>query len=180
MHPADPAFTFTPTPHTHTHTNTHTGVNIARTRSFPEADIGSDHDLLMLTLGHRATRQFIGNLTYMYFLPKGSLWVFRRLRDSIPRRPRGGILGRSQTSGQCPSPKPLGHPFIRSGQNHLARHSDRAKKTKQTEGKVWRQHQGMDRPGVRQVPEGSREQGKMEETGCEIVCGAPTTLAVKR
>ena len=25
------------------------GVNIARTRSFPEADIGSDHDLLMMT-----------------------------------------------------------------------------------------------------------------------------------
>ena len=42
-----------------------------------------------------------------------------------------------------------------------------------------RQHQGMDRPGVRQVPEGSGEQGKMEKTGCEIICGAPTTLAVK-
>ena len=26
-----------------------TGVNIARTRSFPGADIGSDHDLLMMT-----------------------------------------------------------------------------------------------------------------------------------
>ena len=25
------------------------GVNIARTRSFPGADIGSDHDLLMMT-----------------------------------------------------------------------------------------------------------------------------------
>ena len=43
-----------------------------------------------------------------------------------------------------------------------------------------RQHQGMDRPGVRQVPEGSGEQGKMEESGCKIICGAPTTLAVKR
>ena len=43
-----------------------------------------------------------------------------------------------------------------------------------------RQHQGMDRPGVRQVPEGNGEQGKMEETDCEIICGAPTTLAVKR
>ena len=32
---------------------------------------------------------------------------------------------------------------------------------------VGRQHQGMDRPGVRQVPEGSGEQGKMEETGCD-------------
>ena len=42
-----------------------------------------------------------------------------------------------------------------------------------------RQHQGMDGPGVRQVPEGSGEQGKMEKTGCKIICGAPTTLAVK-
>ena len=42
-----------------------------------------------------------------------------------------------------------------------------------------RQHQGKDRPEVRQVPEGSGEQGKMEETGCEIICGAPTTLTVK-
>ena len=38
---------------------------------------------------------------------------------------------------------------------------------------------GTDRPGVRQVPEGSGEQGKMEKTGCKIICGAPTTLAVK-
>ena len=37
----------------------------------------------------------------------------------------------------------------------------------------------MDRPGVRQVPEGSEEQGKMEEIGCEIIRGAPTALAVK-
>ena len=49
----------------------------------------------------------------------------------------------------------------------------------QTEEEVGRQHQGMDRPGVRQVPDGSGEQGKMEETGCEIICGAPTTLVVK-
>ena len=71
------------------------------------------------------------------------------------------------------------HLFIRSGQNHLARHSETRKKTRHTEEEVARQHQGMDRPGVRQVPEGSKKQGKMEETGCEIVCGAPTTLAVK-
>ena len=37
----------------------------------------------------------------------------------------------------------------------------------------------MDRPGVRHVPEGSGDQGKMEETGSEIIRGAPTTLAVK-
>ena len=37
----------------------------------------------------------------------------------------------------------------------------------------------MDRPGVRQVPEGSGEQGKIERTGCAIICSAPTTLSVK-
>ena len=57
--------------------------------------------------------------------------------------------------------------------------SERGKKTRQTEEEVGRQHQGMDRPGVRQVPEGSGEEGKMEETGCEIICGAPMTLKVK-
>ena len=69
--------------------------------------------------------------------------------------------------------------FIRSGQNHLARHSERGKKARQTEEEVGRQHQGMDRPGVRQVPEGNGEQGKMEETGWEVICGAPVTLAVE-
>ena len=53
------------------------------------------------------------------------------------------------------------------------------KKTRQTEEEVGRQHQGMDRLGVCQVPDGSGEQGKIEETGCEIKCSAPTTLAVK-
>ena len=53
-------------------------------------------------------------------------------------------------------------------------------KTRHTEEEVGRQQQVMDRPGVRQVPEGNGEQkNKMEETGCEIICGAPTTLAVK-
>ena len=70
-------------------------------------------------------------------------------------------------------------PFIRSGQNHLAKHSERGKKTRQTEEEVGRQHQGMDRPRVRQVSEGGGEQGEMEETGCEIIGGAKTTLAVK-
>ena len=58
-------------------------------------------------------------------------------------------------------------------------HSERGKKTRQTEEEVGRQHQGMDRPGVRLVPAGSGEQGKMEETDCEIICGVPTTLVVK-
>ena len=50
-------------------------------------------------------------------------------------------------------------PFIRSSQNHLARHSEREKKTRQTAEEV-RRHLGMNRPGVRQVPEGSGEQGQ--------------------
>ena len=63
-------------------------------------------------------------------------------------------------------------PFIRSGQNHLARHSERGKKTRWTKEEVERQYQGMDR----QVPEGSGEQENMVETSCEIICGAPMTL----
>ena len=31
----------------------------------------------------------------------------------------------------------------------------------------------MCRSGIRLVPEGSGEQSKMEETGCEVICGAP-------
>ena len=71
-----------------------------------------------------------------------------------------------------------GHVCRSSGlaKNHLARRSERGRKTGQTEEEVGRQHQGMDRPGVRQVPEGSGEQRKMEEAGCEIICDAPTTL----
>ena len=61
----------------------------------------------------------------------------------------------------------------------MASNLPRGKKTKQTEGEVGRQHQGRDRPGVRQVPEGSGEEGKMERTGCKIICGAPMTLALK-
>ena len=43
-------------------------------------------------------------------------------------------------------------PLIRSGQNHIARHSERGKTTSQTEEEVGKQHQGMDRPGVLQFP----------------------------
>ena len=41
-----------------------------------------------------------------------------------------------------------------------------------------RQHEGMDRTGVRKVHEDSGKQRKMEETGCEVICCAPTTLMV--
>ena len=66
-------------------------------------------------------------------------------------------------------------PFIRSGQNHFARHSERRKKKKRWDDNI-REWTGLD---VRQVPEGSGEPGKMEETGCEVICDTPTTLAVK-
>ena len=75
--------------------------------------------------------------------------------------------------------RPYEKQLQRYGQDHLARHSERGKKTGKTEKEVGRQHQGMDRPGVRQVPEGRGELGKMEEPGGEIICGALTTLAVK-
>ena len=59
-------------------------------------------------------------------------------------------------------------PFIRSGQNHLARHNERGKKTRQN-GQAWSSAN----------PRGQWRQGKMKKTGCKIICGAPTTLAVK-
>ena len=62
--------------------------------------------------------------------------------------------------------------------NHLARHSERQKKTRQTEKETGRQ-QGMDRPGVYQVPEDSEEQRRMEKTGFEVICSAPITPIVK-
>ena len=49
----------------------------------------------------------------------------------------------------------------------------------QTEEEVGGQHQGMDRPRVHQVPEASKEQGKMKETSCKIICGAQATLTFK-
>ena len=67
----------------------------------------------------------------------------------------------------------------RSGQNHLARHNERGKKTRHTEKEVGRQHQGMDTPGVRRVPKDSGEQRKTEQTGCEVICGAKTTLRLR-
>ena len=66
-------------------------------------------------------------------------------------------------------------PFIRSGQNHLARHSERGKKT----GRQRKRLEDNIGEWTGQVPEGSGEQGRMEETGYEIICGASTTLAVK-
>ena len=76
--------------------------------------------------------------------------------DRTTRRPDHGKETQTKVAWTC-------FPFIRSGQNHLGRHSERRKKTRQTEKGVGRQHQGMDRPGARQDPEGSGEQTKMEK-----------------
>ena len=65
--------------------------------------------------------------------------------------------------------------FIRSGQNHLARHSERGRKTRQIKeeevGNNIREWTGLEF-----VTEGSGEQRKMEETGCEVIYGALTAL----
>ena len=69
-------------------------------------------------------------------------------------------------------------PFIRSGQYHLARHSERGKKTRQR--KRWedniREWTGLEFAKSQRAV-ANRE--TMEETGGEIICGVPTTLAVK-
>ena len=72
-----------------------------------------------------------------------------------------------------------GHVFRSSGLARTILQGTDKGGRRQTEEEVGRQHQGIDRPGFRQVLEGGGEKGKMEETGCEIVCGASTTLAVK-
>ena len=70
-------------------------------------------------------------------------------------------------------------PFIRSGQNHLARHSGRGKKTRR-QRKRWedniREWTGLEFTKSQRAVE-NRE--KWKKTGCKIICGAPTTLAVK-
>ena len=57
------------------------------------------------------------------------------------------------------------HPSITSGQNHLARHSERRNKTRRTEKEVGRQHQGMAMSGVRKVSEGSGKQSHNDHRG---------------
>ena len=71
-------------------------------------------------------------------------------------------------------------PFIRSGQNHLARHSERGKKTRQTTTKKrWedniREWTGREFAKSQRAVENIE---KKEETGFEVICGAPTTPTV--
>ena len=68
-------------------------------------------------------------------------------------------------------------PFIRSGQNNLARHSEREKKTRQTEKEATISGNGQ--AWSSPSPRGQWRTGKMEKTGCEIIYCAPTTFTVK-
>ena len=52
-------------------------------------------------------------------------------------------------------------------------------KDKADRKRSWKTTSGNGQAQVCQVPEGSGEPKKIEETGCEVICGAPTTLAVK-
>ena len=69
--------------------------------------------------------------------------------------------------------------FIRSVQNHLARHSKRKRRQgrqrKRQEDNI-RELTGLEFGKSQRAVE-NRE--KWKKTGCKIICGAPTTLAVK-
>ena len=69
-------------------------------------------------------------------------------------------------------------PFIRYGQKKILRGTVKGGRRQGRQEERWEDNT-QDRPGVRQVPDGSGEQGKMEETGFEVICGAPTTPTVK-
>ena len=49
----------------------------------------------------------------------------------------------------------------------------------EAEEEVGRQHQGMDRPWVCQVPDGRGEERKMEESGCEVICCAQRPMQLR-
>ena len=84
-------------------------------------------------------------------------------RKSMPRSSRQSDHTKTSWPSQWDVNLQWYVPFIRSGQNHLARHSERGKKTRQTEEEVGRQHQGMDRPGVCQVSEGVENTEKLRK-----------------
>ena len=69
--------------------------------------------------------------------------------------------------------------FIRSGQNHLARHSERGGKDKAGRGRGGKTTLGKGQAWSSASPRGQWRTGEMEKIGCKIICGAPTTLKVK-
>ena len=83
-------------------------------------------------------------------------------RKSMPRSSRQSDYKKTSRPPKRCKLQWYGHVSRSSGlaKNHLTRHSERGKKTRQTEEEMGRQHQGMDRPGVIQIPEGRGEQEK--------------------
>ena len=62
---------------------------------------------------------------------------------------------------------------------HVSHSSSLAKTILQGTVKGGRRQGGQRKRWEDNIREGSGDQGKMEKTGCKIICGAPTTLAVK-
>ena len=70
-------------------------------------------------------------------------------------------------------------PFIRSGKNHLARHSERGKKTRQTEKGGGKTPSENGQAWSSLSPRGQWRTGENGEKVCKIICGTPKTLAVE-
>ena len=71
------------------------------------------------------------------------------------------------------NPQWCGHVSSSSGLvKTILRGTVKGEKRRGRQGKRWEDN-------TRKWTEGSGEQGQMEKTGCKIICGAPTTLAVK-
>ena len=72
-------------------------------------------------------------------------------------------------------------PSITSGQNHLAGHSERGKEIRQTvkRGAKTTQRSGAGLEFAKSQRAVENRTQKNGGTGCEVICGAPTTPAVK-
>ena len=95
--------------------------------------------------GNEVLPQDTTNLTQRSCYQRGSLCQHPAGTRTTRRPPAHRKVKQTEEVWTC-------FPFTRSGQTHLAKHRERGKKARQTEEEVGRQHQGMDRPGVRQVP----------------------------
>ena len=70
-------------------------------------------------------------------------------------------------------------PFIRSGQNHFARHSERGKKTRRTNEEVGRQHQGLEFGKSQRVVE-NREKWRKLVAKSSVVLGLMMMMMMKK
>ena len=95
-------------------------------------------------------------------------WWQRGVRQSSPKRLHTAVIWTRL-------------PFIRSGESRLSRHGEKGKKTRQTHQKKKRWEDNIREWTGLEFAKSQRaaENRKMEETGCEVIGGAPTTLGVK-